>query len=214
MNKQITILQQIIEKNLNFYTKEKDSCILCGTKENITKEHLLPKWTFEKDIKKSFYISPDDTLYSYRLSYLPCCKNCNCHILGNFEQCIKELFNRKEKEYSLEEKKDIIFWIKYLDFKFKVFGIEKACHSSKKNKSHSGLFNREKNNHSDFIKELLREIENSDSLIISEANQKNFDFFYWKNHYFSMTLPQCNISIFYFFTNKIENIENFCKEML
>jgi hypothetical protein len=27
------------------------SCILCGAEENITKEHVLPKWVFESNAK-------------------------------------------------------------------------------------------------------------------------------------------------------------------
>ncbi|WP_177161077.1 hypothetical protein [uncultured Fusobacterium sp.] len=210
MNQTILTLLQSIEKNFEISDYGKECCIICGTDKNITKEHLLPKWVFENDVKKSFFISPEDTLYSYRLSYLPCCKTCNSSVLGNFEHHIREILKRENKNFTISEKEDIIFWIKYLDFKFKIFGVEKACHRNTKSKSNIGLWNKPKNNPKNFFYDLFDLPATTNSLIISEPKQKNFDFFYWKDHYFSITLPQCNVSIIYFFTNKIENIEEFC----
>lgn len=210
MNQTILTLLQSIEKNFEISDYGKECCIVCGTDKNITKEHLLPKWVFENDVKKSFFISPEDTLYSYRLSYLPCCKTCNSSVLGNFEHHIREILKRENKNFTISEKEDIIFWIKYLDFKFKIFGVEKACHRNTKSKSNIGLWNKPRNNPKNFFYDLFDLPATTNSLIISEPKQKNFDFFYWEDHYFSITLPQCNVSIIYFFTNKIENIEEFC----
>ena len=210
MNQTILTLLQSIEKNFEISEYGKECCIICGTNKNITKEHLLPKWVFENDVKKSFFISPEDTLYSYRLSYLPCCKTCNSSVLGNFEHHIREILKRENKNFTISEKEDIIFWIKYLDFKFKIFGVEKACHRNTKSKSNIGLWDKPRNNPKNFFYDLFDLPATTNSLIISEPKQKNFDFFYWKDHYFSITLPQCNVSIIYFFTNKIENIEEFC----
>ena len=210
MNQTILTLLQLIEKNFEISDYGKECCIICGTNKNITKEHLLPKWVFENDVKKSFFISPEDTLYSYRLSYLPCCKTCNSSVLGNFEHHIREILKKENKNFTISEKEDIIFWIKYLDFKFKIFGVEKACHRNTKSKSNIGLWDKPKNNPKNFFYDLFDLPATTNSLIISEPKQKNFDFFYWKDHYFSITLPQCNVSIIYFFTNKIENIEEFC----
>lgn len=210
MNQTILTLLQSIEKNFEISDYGKECCIICGTDKNITKEHLLPKWVFENDVKKSFFISPEDTLYSYRLSYLPCCKTCNSSVLGNFEHHIREILKRENKNFTISEKEDIIFWIKYLDFKFKIFGVEKACHRNTKSKSNIGLWDKPRNNPKNFFYDLFDLPATTNSLIISEPKQKNFDFFYWKDHYFSITLPQCNVSIIYFFTNKIENIEEFC----
>ena len=140
MNQTILTLLQSIEKNFEISDYGKECCIICGTNKNITKEHLLPKWVFENDVKKSFFISPEDTLYSYRLSYLPCCKACNSSVLGNFEHHIREILKRENKNFTISEKEDIIFWIKYLDFKFKIFGVEKACHRNTKSKSNIGLW--------------------------------------------------------------------------
>ena len=210
MNQTILTLLQSIEKSFEISDYGKECCIICGTNKNITKEHLLPKWVFENDVKKSFFISPEDTLYSYRLSYLPCCKTCNSSVLGNFEHHIREILKRENKNFTISEKEDIIFWIKYLDFKFKIFGVEKACHRNTKSKSNIGLWDKPKNNPKNFFYDLFDLPATTNSLIISEPKQKNFDFFYWKDHYFSITLPKCNVSIIYFFTNKIENIEEFC----
>lgn len=210
MNQTILTLLQSIEKNFEISDYAKECCIICGTDKNITKEHLLPKWVFENDVKKSFFISPEDTLYSYRLSYLPCCKTCNSSVLGNFEHHIREILKRENKNFTISEKEDIIFWIKYLDFKFKIFGVEKACHRNTKSKSNIGLWDKPRNNPKNFFYDLFDLPATTNSLIVSEPKQKNFDFFYWKDHYFSITLPQCNVSIIYFFTNKIENIEEFC----
>lgn len=212
MNQTILTLLQSIEKNFEISDYGKECCIICGTNKNITKEHLLPKWVFENDVKKSFFISPEDTLYSYRLSYLPCCKTCNSSVLGNFEHHIREILKKENKNFTISEKEDIIFWIKYLDFKFKIFGVEKACHRNTKSKSNIGLWDKPKNNPKNFFYDLFDLPATTNSLIISEPKQKNFDFFYWKDHYFSITLPQCNVSIIYFFTNKIENIEEFCND--
>lgn len=43
------IIDQLIRKN-----SDKDLCIFCGSREDLTKEHVLPKWTFESQPDKHF----------------------------------------------------------------------------------------------------------------------------------------------------------------
>ena len=42
------------------------SCLLCGSKSNLTKEHVLPKWVFENDPKRTFTTDVNQLPQKYR----------------------------------------------------------------------------------------------------------------------------------------------------
>ena len=69
-------------------------CILCGKTENLTKEHVIPKWAFGNDQKKSFITDINGISQTYSKTTLPACTHCNSYILGALEHYIEILFSR------------------------------------------------------------------------------------------------------------------------
>ena len=65
------------------------SCILCGVEENLTKEHILPKWVFESNAKHFFITDVNQLPRAYISATLPACKNCNIDLLNSIELAIK-----------------------------------------------------------------------------------------------------------------------------
>ena len=62
-----------------------DICIFCGTKNDLTKEHILPQWVYDKNPKKFFITNTNGISQTYNKSVLPCCTQCNNEILGHLE---------------------------------------------------------------------------------------------------------------------------------
>ncbi|NME36701.1 MULTISPECIES: hypothetical protein [Fusobacterium] len=215
MNQAIIEIKNIIKENLttilSLLTKNKEIgfCILCGNNEKITKEHLIPQWTFEKNIKLGFY-DENNCLFSFHNTYIPCCKKCNSIILSKVEQYIKDIFSKEEKTFSILEKENIIFWLKYIIFKIEILGFEKIESKDlkiKKEKTNSINFStNQKINYFLIFENFLKGIteENINSLIIKkDIENKYFKFSYKKGEFIFLTLPQCHVSIFYkFFETK------------
>ncbi|MCI6152479.1 hypothetical protein [Fusobacterium perfoetens] len=215
MNKSINEIKNIIKinlnKTLNLFTKNKEInfCILCGNDKRITKEHIIPQWTFEKNIKLGFY-NENSCLFSFHNAYLPCCQKCNSIILSKVEQYIRDILAKEEKNFSILEKENIIFWLKYIIFKLEILGFEKIESKDFKIKKESinniNFSTNKKINYSLIFENFLEEItkENINSLIIKkDIENKYFKFSYKKGESIFLTLPQCNLSIFYkFFETK------------
>lgn len=102
------------------------SCFLCGTEENLTKEHILPRWVFENNDKRFFTTDTNQLSQSYIRATVPACKNCNTNLLNVIERYIQKTLasvNLKKRYYSQEEQHNIIRWLEIIDLKFQVWDI-------------------------------------------------------------------------------------------
>lgn len=209
MYKYIDEIKDIIEINLNniltLFNKSENInfCILCGKAKDITKEHLLPQWTFEKNIKLGFY-NENNYLFSFHNAYIPCCKNCNSIILSKVEQYIKDILIKENKNFSDLEKENIIFWLKYIIFKFEILRFNKIKSKDlkiKKEYVNNINFSIDKKiNYYLIFKTFLCKITSKDILSLTikkDTKNKHFKFYYKKGEFIFLTLPQYNISIFY-----------------
>jgi hypothetical protein len=59
-------------------------CILCATDKNLTKEHVIPKWTFENNQNKNFVTDINGLSQSYKTT-LPACSHWNSYLMGALE---------------------------------------------------------------------------------------------------------------------------------
>lgn len=215
MNQSITEIKNIVKTNLTTIlkslteNKEINFCILCGNNKEITKEHIIPQWTFEKNIKLGFY-DENNCLFSFHNTYIPCCKKCNSIILSKVEQYVRDILSKEVKNFSISEKENIIFWLKYIIFKLEILNFEKIESKDfkikKENINNINFSTDKKINYSLIFENFLKEIteENINSLIIKkDIDNKYFKFSYKRGEFIFLTLPQCNLSIFYkFFETK------------
>jgi hypothetical protein len=65
------------------------SCFLCGSQEDISKEHVFPKWLLNKhDLWNQKLTLLNGTLIPYRSLTIPCCASCNTIYLSKIENQI------------------------------------------------------------------------------------------------------------------------------
>jgi hypothetical protein len=110
-------------------------CIFCGTKNNLTREHILPQWVYEKNTDKFFITNTNGASQTYNKSVLPCCKSCNNDILGHLEERIKKLFedtNVGQNEYTIEKIELVILWLEIIAYKLQVMEIRRTFNKDKK----------------------------------------------------------------------------------
>ncbi|MFZ2170664.1 MAG: hypothetical protein WAW61_13635, partial [Methylococcaceae bacterium] len=88
IEKRLISLRKIIRESSKHVAKrliedhEASICIICGTNENLTKEHVIPKWAFGNDQKKNFVTNINGIGQSYSKTTLPACAHCNSYVLG------------------------------------------------------------------------------------------------------------------------------------
>jgi hypothetical protein len=68
--------------------KGPDICFVCGSDENITREHVVPRWAFDKDPGKWFTTTINGLRQTYERCTTPCCGNCNNSILNEIEKAV------------------------------------------------------------------------------------------------------------------------------
>jgi hypothetical protein len=119
------------------FAGEPDICSFCGAKDLLTKEHVLPKWIFENDSKRTFITKINESSQSFIKSVVPCCANCNNKTLAKVEQYIVSLFRNTKlplEYFEVEETLNIIRWLEIIDYKFHVFNFRrKYIRHSKEN---------------------------------------------------------------------------------
>lgn len=102
------------------------SCILCGAEDNLTKEHVLPKWVFESNSKHFFITDVNELNQHYIKATLPACKRCNSELLNNVERYIQKTLSQVDLQtryYTPEEWDNVIRWLEIIDCKFQVWDV-------------------------------------------------------------------------------------------
>lgn len=78
-------------------------CFLCGDKDNITEEHIFPRWLIKKyNLYDQTIQIINGTDIKYPQLTIPCCAECNDKYLGNNEQKIREAIFSKEIDRVIE----------------------------------------------------------------------------------------------------------------
>lgn len=101
-------------------------CIFCAATANITSEHVLPRWFFDKDPHRFFNTPINGLSHKYDQTTVPACSVCNNGLLSTLEKRILQLslvHKQYQNFFKDEEKSDIIRWMEILDYKFQVFSL-------------------------------------------------------------------------------------------
>lgn len=198
-------------------------CVFCATKKDITKEHVLPRWTFDGCTKKYFNTSTNGASQTYNRTVVPCCKNCNGFILGHLEHKIKYIFKNSDlsvHHFNEEELELIILWLETIAYKLQVIDIRRKFNKAKDSEYIPFLANFPiaimQNNaslspskvFSNFRNSLKRltiksKVNRLNSLVVFKTKNPDFSFMHSSNNFIYLELPKYKVAFFYFL------IENF-----
>src|SRR5258706_16396627 len=67
-------------------------CVFCGSVTNITKEHVVYRWVFDKSTKGFFTTDINGLDQTYNKTTIPACSACNSNLLNTLEKYIQKLF--------------------------------------------------------------------------------------------------------------------------
>ena len=199
--------------------------MFCAVSDNLTKEHVLPKWTFENCDKKFFVTDINGSEQTYNKATIPVCANCNNNLLGSIESYIKTLFSTKNLTvdfFDSEEIQNIIRWLEIIEYKFQLLEIRRKFLKSKDFQYLEYL--------KDIPISIMREnigfspykaisqirlaqkrvtqkskIKNKNSLVIFKTKNKDFYFFHHLNDFIFLELPKYGIALFYFYSRNFES---------
>ncbi len=205
------------------------SCIFCGTENNLTREHVLPKWVFESNPKRSFTIITNQLSQFYVKATLPACRHCNSNLLNSIEKFIQKTLSEvdlKERYYSDEEWETIIRWLEIIDFKFQVFDITQKFIRHKKTEYIPALadlsvaYMRERSIRpvTSKCRLALKRIatkhkdDRLDALIVGRTIKKSFHFFHTSGQFIHLEIPSYNKMFFYFYEKQFKSDKAALKE--
>lgn len=203
-------------------------CIFCGSLHNITKEHVLPKWTFEKCPNRFFTTGMNGIDQTYNKTTIPVCANCNNNLLANIESYIISIFSNVDLTKSMftnEELENVIRWFEIIDYKFQMLEVRRKFIKSKSSVYIPFLANipvSVMRNSIDFSPSkaltetrvclkrvtIKSKIENLNSLLVFKTKNESFHFFHQMNNYIFLELPQYKIALFYFYTRQFSKSED------
>lgn len=228
-NSSADVVEKLIQKN-----GDKDLCVFCGAKQDLTKEHVLPQWTFKSKPNKHFVTTINGLTQEYIKTVVPACSECNSNILGSLEKQIKSSFEAVDLEtvfFSKNEIDKIISWLEIIDFKFQVLNLRRKFLKHKdaeyipylsdiplslmQNLASISLDEvREKainssNRISTQSKETMR-----NSLLVFKTKNPDFLFFHDMDDFIFLELPRFDIGVFLFLKKKFNQHEQAYEEAL
>lgn len=116
------------------FAQEENICSFCGSEYELTKEHVLPKWSFQNDPARYFITKINNTSQSFIKTTIPACSLCNNAILSKIENYINGLFlttDLKTNYFRYEESLNIIRWLEIVEYKFHILNFRRKFRRKK-----------------------------------------------------------------------------------
>lgn len=230
INRRLILLRKNIRENKKVIidtileNHESNICIFCGSKDNLTKEHVLPKWAFGNCSEKYFTTELNGLNQKYSRTTVPACFNCNSNILGYLEYFLEQEFmniDLKSEFFNESTIEKIIIWLEIIEYKFQILNLRRKFIKTKEGNfipflaklplsimqadestSPSKVFSNVRNAlHRISIKSKTRK---SNSLVIFETKNKGFHFFNKLNDFLFVELPEHAIALFYFYNQEFK----------
>lgn len=110
-------------------------CIICGDTKNLTKEHVIPKWVFKNDQKKTFIQTLNEVSQTYSKTTVFACKYCNNELLSSLETYIQQLFNSvdfSEDFFDDNQLDKLILWLEIIDYKLQILDLRRKFNKAPK----------------------------------------------------------------------------------
>lgn len=215
--------KQVIDTFISEHTAE--ICVFCASTDQLTKEHVLPKWTFGGCTQKFFITNTNGTSQTYNKTVVPACKDCNSDVLGNLERNLKHQFNEIDldnESFTNEGLEQIILWLEIIEYKFQVLELRRKFNKAKgaeyvpylsnfpiaffqnsASLSPSKIFSNFRNS----LKRLSVKSKSKklNSLVVFHTKNPDFHFFHSSNNFIFLELPEYGIAMFYFINEEFSN---------
>lgn len=191
-------------------------CIFCFSRSNITKEHVLPKWLFERETEITFISSVNRQTQTYNRAIVAACSHCNNSVLAPIEKHIMDSIRRLQmKAVTIEDIFNMIRWLEILEYKlqaydcrrkyirygtseydadFGIFPVAMMRHFSKMDPYLGFLWLRRSQRRITVKSKTSR----FNSFAVMPTIQPHFNFFVQPDEYIYISFPMFPISIFYF----------------
>lgn len=211
-------------------------CVFCGAEDDLTKEHILPQWIYEKNHHKFFITNTNGISQTYHKSTVPCCVKCNNDILGYLEYTIKKTFqntNVGQNQYTNEKIELTILWLEIIAYKLQVMEIRRTFNKDKNSEyipylakfpiallqdlslSPSKVFS---NLRSSLKKIAVKsKADRLKSIVFAKTRNHDFNFMHTANNFIFLELPKYNTAMFYFINKEFkieEEALSECKKIM
>lgn len=221
------IIRHILQNHIikNTIKTNTEICIFCNRTNNLTKEHVLPKWTFEKDTEKFFITDVNESEQTYNKTTVPVCADCNNGVLAYIESYIITTLKNTDLSkafFTSEEAQNIIRWLEIIEYKFHVLEARRKFIKHKSSGYIPYLADipvsvmRKEIDYSPAkviarlrlsqrrvtIKEKTR---NENALVVFKSKNESFHFFHQMNEYIFLELPEFQVALFYFYSKYFES---------
>ena len=226
----LIILRKKIRENRKFIIDtiledhDANICVICGSPDNLTKEHVLPKWAFGNCQDKYFTTQINGLNQRYSNTTVPACFDCNSVILGYIECYLEKEFKDVDLRthfFSDSTIDIIIIWLELIDYKFQILNLRRkfirikdreyspylakfplSIMQANESTSPSKVFSNVRNALKRIsVKSKLGKIN---SLVVFETTNKGFHFFHKMNEFIFVELPEHGIALFYFYLQEFE----------
>lgn len=199
-------------------------CIICGSQEQLTKEHVIPQWVYNRNTKRTFKTTTNRISQTYNKTTLPACKDCNSNLLGYLERHLKHEFERidvSHQDFSQETLELIILWLETLEYKFQVLDLRRNLNKVKGaeyipfiGKMPIAMFQGPMDTSPAKVFTNLRpalqvlsvksKMDRLNSLCIIHTTNKDFHFFHSTNNFIFIELAEFGVAFFYFYKQRFD----------
>ena len=204
---------------------EEDICTFCGDEDHLTKEHILPKWSFQNDPDRNFITTMNNASQTFIKTSIPVCSTCNNNTLSKIEDYINDLFkytNLKEDYFKYHDSLNIIRWLEIIDYKFHVLNFRRKFRRQQ-SKEYIPIFRNVPMSVMRMNIELspykaLSQLRKSQariqrkekdsryySLVIYKSKNKQSQFFHSMDEFIFLEYPEYEMALFYFFKKEFES---------
>ena len=196
-------------------------CFICGTSQNLTKEHVIPKWAFKKNQNKVSSTEVNGLSLTYSKAVIPACFECNSVILGTLEQFVEQHLHQTDSKlihYSQNTLEKIILWLEIIDYKIQILNLRRTFKNNKnssyiphldpfpESRSHA-LENTPRKTFSllrNALKDIGTKSKKINSLVMFKTKDDGFHFFHQTREFIFIELPSHKTSLFYFIHDQFE----------
>lgn len=202
-------------------------CVFCGEIDNLTREHVIPQWVYDRCTKRTFITNTNRNAQTYNKTAIPACRDCNNSILGELERYLTHKFNDidlRNEYFTDDELNKIILWLEIIEYKFHVLDLRRnlnkvqgadyipyigkmpiAMFQSPMNQSPSKVFSNLRN----ALKTLAikSKTPKHNSLCVLRTTNPDFHFFHSTNNYIFIELARYNVAFFYFYKQDFATAE-------
>tara|TARA_Y100000588_G_C14222744_1_gene911751 strand:- start:916 stop:1683 length:768 start_codon:yes stop_codon:yes gene_type:complete len=202
-----------------------EMCIICGSQDQLTREHVIPQWVYNRCTKRTFETTTNGISQTYNKTTLPACKDCNSNLLGYLERHLKHEFEKVDvshQEFSQETLELIILWLETLEYKFQVLDLRRNLNKVKGaeyipfiGKMPIAMFQGSMDTSpakvfSNFrsalqVLSVKSKADKLNSLCIIHTTNKDFHFFHSTNNFIFIELAEFGVAFFYFYKQTFDD---------